>query len=81
MPTSVPSAAMQYTPADWYWKASDGRVYASGRNALVYPYDSPYLAFVARWGGCTPWPTDAAGNQTTQALQDVVGQYGIVLPF
>jgi len=73
---------MTYTPLNWYWAASDGvRVYASARNALVYHYDTGYLAFLATNGMATPWPVDANGQQTTAALQAVVGQYGITLPF
>jgi hypothetical protein len=65
------------TLADWYWKASDGRVYSSKRSALVYPYDSGYLAFVAKYGAASPWPIDAQGKQTNQALADVLAAYGI----
>ena len=70
-----------YNPLDWYWLASDGRIYASARNALVYHYDSGFLAFTARNGGCPPWPTDINGKQTTAALQAVMSQYGITLQF
>jgi hypothetical protein len=65
------------TLADWHWKANDGRVYSSKRGALVYPYDSGYLAFVAKYGAASPWPVDAQGNQTNQALADVLAAYGI----
>lgn len=68
-----------YSPTDWYWRADDGRIYSSRRNALVYAYDSGYLDFVAQRGGATPWPRDAAGQQTTAALQDVMSQYGITV--
>ncbi len=66
---------------DWFWKASDGRIYSSKRNALVYSYDSAYLAFVTQHGGCTPWPLDASGVQTTAAMQAVMTPYGVTLPF
>jgi hypothetical protein len=67
------------TPLDWYWTASDGqRIYSSARNALVYPYDTAYLAFVAAHG-TPPWPIDANGQQTTAAMQAVMSQYGITL--
>lgn len=70
---------LPYTPQDWYWLASDGRIYSSARNALVYPYDSRYLAFVAQRGGTTPWPVDINGQQTTAALQDVLSPHRITL--
>lgn len=70
-----------FNPLDWYWLASDGRIYSSKRNILVYTYDSPYLSFLAINGGTTPWPTDGSGKQTTAAMQAVMTPYGIVLPF
>lgn len=69
------------SPLDWYWLSKDGRIYSSGRNALVYPYDTLYLTFKNAHGGTTPWPIDTGGLQTAAALQDVVAQYGITLPF
>ena len=76
-------ATIPFNGNDWYWATTDGskRIYSSKRNAYVYPYDTAYLAFVAAQGGTTPWPVDTSGNQTTAALQDVVKQYGITLPF
>jgi hypothetical protein len=68
-----------FNPADWYWLASDGRVYSSKRNALVYSYDSPYMAFVAAKGAASPWPVDANGQQTTAALGAVLAAYGITI--
>jgi len=72
---------LTFNPMDWYWLNQDGRIYSSKRNALVYSYDSAYLAFVAANGGVSPWPIDINGLQTTAALQAVVGNYGITLPF
>jgi hypothetical protein len=65
------------TLADWYWTASDGRVYSSKRGQLVYPYDSGYRAFIAKHGAASPWPIDAQGKQTNQALHDVLTHHGI----
>lgn len=70
-----------FNPQNWYWAAKDGRIYSSARNALVYSYDSAYLAFVATNGGATPWPVDTTGQPTAAALQAVMSQYGIALPF
>lgn len=70
-----------YTPLAWYWTATDGRVYSSAKNALVYTYDSGYLTFIATNGGAKPWPVDANGKQTTASMQSVMSQFGIVLPF
>jgi hypothetical protein len=65
------------TLADWYWQASDGRVYSSKRGQLVYPYDSGLKAFVGKHGAASPWPIDAQGKQTNLALADVLAAYGI----
>jgi hypothetical protein len=72
---------IQYTPLSWCWLATDGRIYSSARNALVYPYDPTYLAFVAQNGAASPWPVDVSGKQTTASMQAVMAQYQIVLPF
>jgi hypothetical protein len=77
--TDMMPSSLAFTPNDWFWSASDGRIYSSASNSLVYAYDSRYLAFVAQWGGCTPWPTDDAGQQTAAALAAVVSQYGITI--
>jgi hypothetical protein len=69
-----------YTPLNWYWTASDGRVYSSFKNALVYTYDTGYVTFTAN-NGVKPWPFDASGNQTTASMQAVMTPFGIVLPF
>lgn len=68
---------INFTPNDWYWLAQDGRIYSSARGMLVYAYDTPYLAFLAKYGNVTPWPVDADGQQTTAALAAVLAGYGI----
>jgi hypothetical protein len=70
-----------YTPLNWYWINSDGRIYSSARNILVPPYDAGYMAFVAKNGAATSWPVDINYKQTTAALQAVMSQYGITLSF
>lgn len=61
---------------DWYWLASDGRVYSSARLAQLTTSDAGYQAFVAANGGAGSWPQDASGNQTLAALQEVLSAYG-----
>lgn len=68
---------MASNPLDWYWRADDGRIYSSSRNALVYSYDTAYLAHVAKHGGVTPWPVDINGRQTSAALQETLAISGI----
>ncbi len=66
-----------YTPRDWYWRAEDGRIFASARSALVPIDDVDLAAFLARGGTCTTWPRDDSGAQTTASLQEVLGSYSI----
>lgn len=61
---------------DWYWIAKTGSIYSSKRNALVYTYDYSYLAFLEQNGAASPWPVDTNGNQTSDALAQVLTFYG-----
>jgi hypothetical protein len=71
-----------FKPLDWYWKAEDGRIYSSAKQALV-PTDDP--DFIA-WQGDEPkaepqiWPHDDDGNQTTASMQAVMDEYGRTVP-
>jgi hypothetical protein len=67
-----------FTPANWYWIAANGRIYSSARSAIVYPEDAGYRAFIAVHGAVTPWPVDGNGNQTADALKELLAHYGIV---
>lgn len=67
----------RYDPADWYWLADDGRLFASARVALVAATDAVYVAWGASGGVATVWPRDDAGNQTIAALQDVLAPRGL----
>lgn len=72
------SQQFSFNAADWYWTASDGRIYSSKRNLLVYSNDTGYRSFLAAQGGnSTPWPSDIAGKQTAAELQLVLAYYGI----
>ena len=57
-----------------YWKADDGRVFASARQVIVDETDADFIA----WGNDpSPWPRDLDGNQTNEALQEVLRPNGI----
>ena len=75
-----PQKVLPYNPLDWYWRATDGRIYASGRNIFIHSVDTGYRTFVAKLGGVTPWPVDTLGQQTNDALQAVLTPYGITIP-
>lgn len=68
-----------YTPADWYWRHDDGRIYASARQAIVAADDEAYTAFVAAGGRATRWPPDEADEQTDAALAEVLAPYDLTL--
>ncbi|WP_022722935.1 DUF4376 domain-containing protein [Rhodopseudomonas sp. B29] len=65
-----------FDPFDWYWLATDGRVFSSKRQATVAGDDADYKAFSATTAP-TPWPRDAAAVQTSAALQEVLAPYGL----
>jgi hypothetical protein len=65
-----------YDPANWYWKADDGRIFASARQIIVPDTDADYLVFIQRVAP-TMWPRDTAGDQTDAALQEVLTPFNI----
>ena len=64
-------------PRDWYWLAEDGRVYASGRQAITVAGDPAYVDWLAAGNRATAWPRDEVGAQTSASLQDVLTPYGL----
>lgn len=65
-----------FNPQDWYWLADDARVYSSARQIIVDNTDADYVAWAAT-RAATPWPRDDAGDQTDDALQDVLAPYNL----
>lgn len=68
-----------YNPMDWYWIASDGRVYASGRSSHLNTQDPEFQAWIQAGGIATPWPQDVVGAQSDAALHDVLSPYGLTV--
>ena len=66
-----------YVPTNWYWLASDGRVYSSEKQAIVDSADKEYSAWQAAGNPPTPWPKNDAGEETDEALADVLANYGL----
>ena len=68
-----------------YWLADDGRVYSSGRQAIVDKTDALYLAWIEEGkteddpegSVAMPWPRDGAGAQTSAALQAILSPWGL----
>jgi hypothetical protein len=69
----------RFDAKNWMWKANDGRIYSSARNSLLHPNDPLITAFAQQYGGIPPWPIDANGQQTTDALAAVLANYGMTI--
>jgi hypothetical protein len=70
---------LPFNPFDWYWLADDKCVYASGRQRVVDESDADYQAWIAAGNLPTVWPRDDTGNQTNEALQEVLTAYGLAI--
>lgn len=68
---------MNFNPFNWYWLASDGRVYSSAAQSTVASNDAAFGEWKGAGNRPTLWPSDAAGNQTNDALQAVLNDYGL----
>lgn len=66
-----------FNPGDWYWLAEDGRLFSSARRAVIDTADDGYLAWLDGGLGPTPWPRDAAGEQSVAALKQVLVAFGL----
>ncbi|MEY9364775.1 hypothetical protein ABH994_007496 [Bradyrhizobium yuanmingense] len=67
-----------YNPYDWYWRAEDGRIFASARQQIVDETDPDFVAF-SEFAAPTPWPRDDDGNQTLAELQRVLFPYKVAV--
>jgi hypothetical protein len=66
-----------FNPFDWYWLADDDRVFTSARQLIVDASDADYQSWTGVGNLPTSWPRDDAGNQTNDALQEVLTPYGL----
>lgn len=65
------------TVRDWYWRADDGRIFSSAREACVPPDDPAFAAWCGDGTEPTPWPREVDGTQTDAALETVLAPYGL----
>ncbi|MEP9372627.1 hypothetical protein [Mesorhizobium sp. KR1-2] len=65
-------------PYDWYWRADDGRIYSSAKQALVDAENADFLDFGKR-AKATRWPVDDNGEQSDDALAAVLTPHGLRL--
>ena len=68
---------IRFDPANWYWLATDGRLFSSASGTLVQPDDTTYVAWLAAGFTPTPWPQDTNNVQSAAALQDTIAPYGL----
>ncbi|WLB66021.1 DUF4376 domain-containing protein [Bradyrhizobium japonicum] len=67
-----------FNPYAWYWRADDGRIFASARQITVDETDPDFIAF-SQQTAPTPWPRDEAAEQTAAELQRVLFPYQIAV--
>ena len=64
--------AQIYNPADWYWRAEDGRLFSSREGKEIAEDDGAFVAWSELGGIPTVWPRDDQGEQTQAALDAVL---------
>lgn len=69
-----------YDPRDWFWLASDGRLFSSASMSEVDADGPAYAAFRQTSGVATAWPRDMDGTETLASLQDVLRPFGLIVP-
>lgn len=69
--------SLPFNPRDWYWVATDGRIFASRREIVVDNTDQEYLDWIDSGGRANLWVRDELGNETDEALQIMLTQYGV----
>lgn len=63
---------------NWYWLSGDGeRVYSSSQQAVVGKDDKEFLAWQDAGNRPTPWPKNADGKETDEALAAVLAANGL----
>ena len=70
---------MDYNAANWYWLATNGRIYSSSQQAIITEKDKDFVAWKEAGNLPTPWPKDVDGKETDAALAAVLAPYGLRL--
>ena len=70
---------MDYTPSNWYWLATDGRIYSSAKQAIISEKDKDFVNWKEAGNLPTPWPKDDEGKETDDALAAVLAASGLRL--
>lgn len=70
---------MDYAPSNWYWLATDGRIYSSAKQAIISEKDKDFVDWKEAGNLPTPWPKDDEGKETDDALAAVLAASGLRL--
>jgi hypothetical protein len=62
-----------YDESDWYWQKQDGGLYSSAQGDIEAESEG-YQAFLAAGGRPTPFPKDAAGEESVAELFNVLSK-------
>lgn len=65
-----------YNPNNWYWESA-GRIYSSAKQAVINKDDKDFAAWQEAGNRPTPWPKNADGKETDEALAEVLAGYGL----
>lgn len=69
---------MNFLAQNWYWMSGDGsRIYSSAKQAVVGKDDKDFAAWQEAGNRPTPWPKNADGKETDEALAEVLAGYGL----
>ena len=69
---------MNFLARNWYWMSGDGaRIYSSAKQAVIKKDDKDFAAWKAAGNLPTPWPKNAEGKETDEALAEVLASYGL----
>lgn len=68
---------MNFLARNWYWMSGDGgRIYSSAKQAVINKDDKDFAAWQEAGNRPTPWPKNADGKETDEALAEVLAGYG-----
>ena len=69
---------MNFLAKNWFWISGDGsRIYSSAKQTVINKDDKDFAAWQEAGNRPTPWPKNADGKETDEALAEVLAGYGL----
>lgn len=69
---------MNFLAENWFWISGDGsRIYSSAKQTIINKDDKDFAAWQEAGNRPTPWPKNADGKETDEALAEVLAGYGL----